>query len=221
MKILALETSGETFSIAINEDGKTVASLYYNCGHIHSEIIIPAIEKLIKDTKNTLYAIDKFAVSTGPGSFTGVRIGMAVTKTFAQALDKPIVAIDTLTILEKSFVVEKGIKVIPAIDALRNEVYVKDNSNKTGIGIKNINDFIRDLQKYKNKVFIIGNVAIIYKEKLSKSLGVNNVFLPYIMHTPKAITLAEMAYYSIETTHYSKVTPLYIRRSWAEEIKRN
>jgi tRNA threonylcarbamoyladenosine biosynthesis protein TsaB len=220
MKILAIETSGETFSIALNEDGKTVASLYYNCGHIHSEVIIPAIEKLIKDTKNTLYAIDKFAVSTGPGSFTGVRIGMTVAKTFAQALDKPIAAIDTLTILEKSFVVEKGIKIIPAIDALRNEVYVKDNLNKTGIGIKNINDFIEELQKYKNKILIIGNVAIIYKEKLFKNLGVNNLLLPHIIHTPKAGTLAEIAYYSMESTHYTKVTPLYIRRSWAEEIKR-
>jgi tRNA threonylcarbamoyladenosine biosynthesis protein TsaB len=221
MKILAIETSGETFSIALNEDGKTVACIYYNCGRIHSEAVIPAIEKLIKDTKNTLYAIDKFAVSTGPGSFTGVRIGITVTKTFAQALDKPIAAIDTLTILEKSFVVEKGIKIIPAIDALRNEVYIKDNSSKTGIGIKNINDFIVDLQKYKNRVSIIGNAAIIYKEKLSKGLGVNGVFLPYIMHTPKASTLAEMAYYSIKDTHYSKVNPLYIRRSWAEEIKTN
>jgi tRNA threonylcarbamoyladenosine biosynthesis protein TsaB len=220
MKILAVETSGKTFSIALNEDGKTIAYFYYDCGRIHSETIIPAIEKLIKDTKNTLDAIDKFAISTGPGSFTGIRIGMTVVKTFAQALNKPIAGVDTLAILESSFVWRKGIKIVPAIDALRNEVYVKDNFNKTGITIKNIDDFIKHLQKYKNKILIIGDVAINHKEKLSKSLGINSVFLPCFMHTPKAHTLAEMAYYSIKSVHYSKIQPLYIRRSWAEEIKK-
>lgn len=217
MKILAVETSGKTFSVTLNEDGRHAASFYYDCGRIHSEMIIPAVEKLLRDTGNVFQDIDKFAVSTGPGSFTGIRIGMTAIKTFAQILNKPVTAIDTLSILEKSFVELKGIKTVPAIDALRCEVYVKDDGK---IVIKNIDSFIKDLKKYKNKVLVIGDAAISYKEKLSKGLGKYSVSLPYIMHMPKAQTLAEMAYHSAKSMDYTKIKPFYIRRSWAEETNR-
>ncbi len=217
MKILAVETSGRTFSAALNDDGKHAASLYYDCGRIHSEIIIPSVEKLLRDTGNDFHDIDKFAVSTGPGSFTGIRVGMTAIKMFAQILNKPVAAVDTLSILEKSFVKIKGIKTVPAIDALRCEVYVKDRGK---IIIKNIDLFIKDLKKYKNKVLVIGDAAISYKEKLSKGLGRYSVSLPYIMHMPKAQMLAAMAYHSAKSMDYTKIKPLYIRHSWAEESSR-
>jgi tRNA threonylcarbamoyladenosine biosynthesis protein TsaB len=214
MKILAVESSGKTFSAAINEHGRTIASFYYDCGYIHSEIIIPVVERLLKDTGNTPQDIDKFAVSTGPGSFTGIRIGITAVKTFAQALNKSVIAVDTLSILEKSFAKTKEIKLVPAIDALRNEVYVKEGKK---IVIKNIDIFIKGLKKYKSRILIIGSAAISYKEKLCKEIGTYSVSLPYIMHMPKAQTLAEMACCSIKSTDYSKISPMYIRRSWAEE----
>jgi tRNA threonylcarbamoyladenosine biosynthesis protein TsaB len=217
MKILAVETSGRTFSVALNEDGRHAASFYYDCGRTHSEMIIPSVEKLLSDTGNVFHDIDKFAVSTGPGSFTGIRIGMTAIKTFAQILNKPIATVDTLSILEKSFVKIKGIKTVPAIDALRCEVYVKDGEK---IVIKNIDLFIKDLKKYKNKVLVIGDAAISYKEKLSKGLGRYSVSLPYTMHMPKAQMLAAMAYQSAKSVNYTKIKPLYIRRSWAEETGR-
>ncbi|BAG13986.1 tRNA (adenosine(37)-N6)-threonylcarbamoyltransferase complex dimerization subunit type 1 TsaB [Candidatus Endomicrobiellum trichonymphae] len=217
MKILAVESSGRTFSTALNEDGRHAASFYYDCGRIHSEMIIPSVERLLRDTGNVFQDIDKFAVSTGPGSFTGIRVGMIAIKTFAQILNKPIAAVDTLSILEKSFVEIKGIKTVPAIDALRCEVYVKDGGK---IVIKSIDLFIKDLKKYKNKVLVIGDAAISYKEKLSKGLGKYSVSLPYIMHMPKAQVLATMAYHSAKSTDYTKIKPLYIRRSWAEETSR-
>ena len=214
MKILAVETSGKTFSVALNEDGRSAASFYYDCGYIHSEMIVPSIERLLKDTGNTFQNIDKFAVSTGPGSFTGIRVGMTAVKTFAQILNKPVAAVDSLSILEKSFVEIKGVKTISAIDALRREVYIKDGEK---IIIKNIDLFVKDLKKYKNKILVIGNAAISYREKLCKGLGKYSVSLPYIMHMPKAQVLAAMAYRSLESTDYTKIKPLYIRRSWAEE----
>jgi len=214
MKTLALETSGKTFSLAINEHGRDIVYLYYDCGQIHSEIIIPAIERLLKDSGNNFQSIDQFAVSAGPGSFTGIRIGMTAIKTFAQALNKPIVAVDTLSILEKSLIKIKGIKLIPVVDALRNEVYVKDSKK---IVIKNIDLLIKELKKYKNKLLFIGNATISYREKLCKGLGAYSVSLPYTMHMPKANVLAQIAYRSLKSVDYSKISPLYIRRSWAEE----
>jgi tRNA threonylcarbamoyladenosine biosynthesis protein TsaB len=142
---------------------------------------------------------------------------MTAIKTFAQILNKPVASVDTLSILEKSFVKIKGIKTVPAIDALRCEVYVKDGKK---IVIKNIDMFIKDLKKYKNKVLVIGDAAISYKEKLSKGLGRYSVSLPYIMHMPKAQMLATIAYHSAKSMEHTKIKPLYIRRSWAEETIR-
>ncbi|MCA6070842.1 MAG: tRNA (adenosine(37)-N6)-threonylcarbamoyltransferase complex dimerization subunit type 1 TsaB [Endomicrobium sp.] len=217
MKILAVETSGKTCSIALSENEKIVASFYYDCGHIHSEILIPAVERLLKDTGNSFENIDKFAVSVGPGSFTGIRVGTTAVKTFAQILNKPIAAIDTLSILEKSFVEIKGIETIAAIDALKNEVYVKNDKE---IIIKNIDLFIKDLKKYKNKILVMGNAAIIYKEKFSKGLGKYSVSLPYNMHIPQSQTLAAIAYNNEKSVSYKEVQPLYIRRTRTEETKK-
>ncbi|MDR3330827.1 MAG: tRNA (adenosine(37)-N6)-threonylcarbamoyltransferase complex dimerization subunit type 1 TsaB [Endomicrobium sp.] len=217
MKILAIETSGKTFSTALNEDEKTVAAFYYEQKFTHSEMIIPAVERLLKDSGYTFENMDRFAVSIGPGSFTGIRLAISAIKTFAQILNKPVVAIDSLSILEKSFVKIKGIKIVAAIDALRNEIYIKENEK---IIIKNIDLFIKDLKKHKNKILVIGNATMIYRKKLTKGLGKQSVSLPYTMHMPKAQTLATLAYQA-KTTNYKNIQPLYIRRSWAEEIKKN
>lgn len=216
MKILAVETSGKTFSIALNEDGKTLASFYYDCGHIHSEMLVPAIERILKDTGFEYKDIDKFAVSTGPGSFTGIRVGMTAVKTFAQSLGKPVVSADTLTILEKSVISLKGIKTIAAIDALRDEIYVKSGKK---IILKHIDKFINENKKNKNKIIIIGNAALVYKEKLAKALGGLSVSLSAADHMPKASVLGELAY-ALKAGSFADAEPLYIRRSWAEESKK-
>jgi tRNA threonylcarbamoyladenosine biosynthesis protein TsaB len=213
MKILAVETSGKSFSVALNEDSKTLAYFVYDCGHIHSETLIPAIERILIDTGNSYQTIDKFAVSSGPGSFTGIRVGMTAVKTIAQTLNKPVVAIDSLSVLEESVSYLKGFKLSAAIDALRNEIYVK---SKKEIIIKNIDDFIDENKKYKNKTIVVGSAATVYKEKLEKALGKTSVCLPFSFNLPKASVLAEAAQY-IKGEEYSKIRPLYIRRSWAQE----
>jgi tRNA threonylcarbamoyladenosine biosynthesis protein TsaB len=216
MKILAVETSGKAFSAALNENTTTIASCYYEYGYIHSEMITPSIERLLRDTNNSIKDIDKFAVSAGPGSFTGIRVGMTAIKTFAQILDKPAIAIDSLTILENSVTKTKGTKIIGAIDALRNEVYVK---HKNKIIIKDVDQFIKDLKKYKTKVIIIGNATEIYREKFIKNFSKYSILLPHTMNMPKAEVLAYLAY-NTPNSSYSDIKPLYIRRSWAEEIKK-
>jgi tRNA threonylcarbamoyladenosine biosynthesis protein TsaB len=216
MKILAVETSGKTFSVALNENAITIASCYYEYGHIHSEMIIPSIERLLKDTNNSIENIDKFAVSAGPGSFTGIRVGMTAVKTFAQILNKPAIAIDSLTILENSVIETKGIKTVAAIDALRNEVYTK---YKNEIIIKDVDLFIKDLKKYKNKILIIGNTVEIYRKKFGNELGKYSVSLPHTVNMPKAEVLASLAC-NLPDLSYKDIKPLYIRRSWAEETNK-
>ncbi|MDR0401876.1 MAG: tRNA (adenosine(37)-N6)-threonylcarbamoyltransferase complex dimerization subunit type 1 TsaB [Endomicrobium sp.] len=214
MKILAIETSGEIFNFALNECEKNIASIYYNRKNTCSEIIITAIEKLLIDTKNTFQNIDKFAISIGPGSFTGIRVGMTAVKMLSQILNKPIVPIDTLSILERPFVKIKGIKVIPMIMASKNEIYIKNNKK---IIIKNIDLFIKSIKKYKNKLLLIGNAAIFYRKKIIKNFGVNSVAISYNIHTPQACLLAEIAYKSLGSTNYSKINPLYTHNTFFKQ----
>ncbi|MCL2335764.1 MAG: tRNA (adenosine(37)-N6)-threonylcarbamoyltransferase complex dimerization subunit type 1 TsaB [Endomicrobia bacterium] len=215
MKILAVETSGKTFSIALNDCGKTVAEFFYDCGHIHSEMVVPLVEKILKDTGSSYENIDKFAVCAGPGSFTGIRVAMTAVKTFAQVLNKPVVVTDTLTLLEKAVEI-KGLKVVGAVDALRDEVYVKSGGKAV---IKSIDTFCKSLSKHKNKVLVVGNAAIAYKTKISKALGAYAVSLPESFHYPKASVLASLAQ-NMKGVNFDKIEPLYIRRSWAEEAKK-
>ncbi len=212
MKILAVESSGATLSIAVSENSDIVIEYFYNAGKIHSDVLVPLIEKIIKDAKWELKDIDKFAVSCGPGSFTGIRIAMATIKTLAQALNKPVVSVDTLEILKAQLNI-KGIKTVPAIDALRNEVYMKEKNN---IVIVPIELFVKKLKKYKNNVLIIGNAVNVYNKILSKELGKFSVSLQVSLLFPKAQTLALMAE-KMEGLSYKDIEPFYGRKSWAEE----
>ena len=212
MKILAIESSGSSLSIAISENSNVLTEYFYNAGKIHSDVLVPLTEKIIKDAKWELKDIDKFAVSCGPGSFTGIRVAMSVIKTLAQTLNRPVVSVDTLEILKNQLNI-KNVKIVPAIDALRNEVYVKDGKN---IVIVPIEKFVKKLKKYKNETIIIGNAVFAYSKLLSKELGKNSVSLQSNLHFPKASTLALMAE-NIEGTSFKNVEPIYGRKSWAEE----
>ena len=212
MKILAVESSGSSLSIAISENSNIVTEYFYNAGKIHSDVLVPLAEKIVKGAKWELKDIDKFAVSCGPGSFTGIRVAMSVIKTLAQTLNKPVVSIDTLEILKNQLNI-KNIKIVPATDALRNEVYVKE---KEKIVIVPIETFVKKLKKYKDKIIIIGNAVTAYNKILSKELGKSSVSLQPNLHFPKASTLALMAE-TVEGTSFKNVEPVYGRKSWAEE----
>ena len=214
MKILAIETSGETLSVAISNNLTIVAKHFYNAGKIHSDVIIPLINKTLKDVNWNIKDIDKLALSCGPGSFTGIRVSMAVIKTLAQTSNKPVVCIDTLSVLENQLKL-KDVKVVAAIDALRNEVYTKQ---KNEVVIVPINTFVKKYKKYKNKIFIIGNASMVYSQLITKEFGKQSVSVPQTLNYPQASTLCLMAH-NIDGVSFKKIEPLYIRKSWAEEKK--
>ncbi|GAB1401977.1 tRNA (adenosine(37)-N6)-threonylcarbamoyltransferase complex dimerization subunit type 1 TsaB [Elusimicrobiota bacterium] len=212
MKILAIESSGLSLSVAVGENSKVILEYFFNAGLIHSETLIPTIEKMLNELNWKIKDIDKFAVSSGPGSFTGIRVGMTVVKTLAQSLNKPVVCFDCLSILEENIKIPK-IKIVPAIDALRNEVFIKQNKT---VVIMPVEKFIEKNKKYKNKIIIVGNAVTAHKKILSKHLGSLAVSLPDKFHFPTASTLVLMAEH-IKGTSFKDVEPLYVRKSWAEE----
>lgn len=96
MRILSIDTSGSAASCALLEDENPIAEFYTNAKLTHSQTIMPMVDSLFKCSHSKLEDVDLFAVATGPGSFTGLRIGVAAVKGMAQVLEKPCCAISTL-----------------------------------------------------------------------------------------------------------------------------
>lgn len=122
MNILAIETSSKAASCAYSSGGKLIGEFYLNAGLTHSQTIMPMVYSMLSTLNAELSQVDVFAVSVGPGSFTGLRIGIAAVKGMAMAADKPCAAVSTLHCLVLNMRSFAGY-VIPVLDARRDQVY--------------------------------------------------------------------------------------------------
>lgn len=122
MKILALDTSTNYLSIAIVDGCKTVAKLHKKADMMHSTLLVPMIDRLLKKASLKLSDIGCFAIGIGPGSFTGLRIGVATVKGLAYSTKKPIVAVPTFDAIAENAKEFKGV-ICPVLDARKNKVY--------------------------------------------------------------------------------------------------
>ena len=122
MLILAFETSAKAGSVALLEDGKLLGESYQNTGLTHSQTVMPMAESLIKSCGYTPQDIGAVAVAAGPGSFTGVRIGVAAAKGFAWGAELPCYGVSTLESMALQLGAWEG-TVVCAMDARRNQVY--------------------------------------------------------------------------------------------------
>ena len=122
MRILALETSARACSTAVTEDGCLVASAFQCTGLTHSRTLMPMVEAMLKNAGLTVAEMDAIAVANGPGSFTGIRIGVAAAKGLAFAADKPVVGVSTLEAMARNAAGSDGL-IVCAMDARRQQVY--------------------------------------------------------------------------------------------------
>lgn len=122
MKILSLECSATPCSAAIIEDGKILASEFVNVGLTHSQILMPMAEKVAEKANLSLKDVDGFAISAGPGSFTGIRIGISAVKGLAAPTKKPCVAVSTLLSMAYNYI-DTDCIVCAVMDARCNQVY--------------------------------------------------------------------------------------------------
>ena len=122
MKILALETSATAASAAVCEDEGLIAQSFQRTGLTHSATLMPMVESMLKNAGMTLQEMDLIAVAAGPGSFTGLRIGVSAAKGLAWSLDKPCVGVSTLEAMAWQLVGMEGV-ICAAMDARRQQVY--------------------------------------------------------------------------------------------------
>ena len=212
MLILGIDTSTKicTCSIFDSENG-VIAETSLSVKKNHSNIVMPIIDNLFKISDLNINDIDKIAVAIGPGSFTGVRIALGIAKGLAMALNKPLIAINELDILEAIASGNEN-EIIPLIDARKERVYYKYQN-------KYVDDYLINLISNfdKNKKYIfVGDGAINYKNILKDNLGENAIILPMYNTFPRASVLCELALNKEEANIYT-LEPEYISKSRAEK----
>jgi len=212
MLILGIDTSTKicTCSIFDSENG-VIAETSLSVKKNHSNIVMPIIDNLFKISDLTINDIDKIAVAIGPGSFTGVRIALGIAKGLAMALNKPLIAVNELDILEAIASGNEN-EIIPLIDARKERVYYKYQN-------KYVDDYLINLISNfdKNKKYIfVGDGAINYKNILKDNLGDNAIVLPMYNAFPRASILCELVLNKEEANIYT-LEPEYISKSRAEK----
>jgi len=212
MLILGIDTSTKicTCSIFDSENG-VIAETSLSVKKNHSNIVMPIIDNLFKISDLTINDIDKIAVAIGPGSFTGVRIALGIAKGLAMALNKPLIAVNELDILEAIASGNEN-EIIPLIDARKERVYYKYQNTYIDDYLINL---ISSFDKNKKYVFV-GDGATNYENILKDNLGDNAIILPMYNAFPRASILCELALNKEEANIYT-LEPEYISKSRAEK----
>ena len=210
--ILNIETATKNCSISLAKDGVTIlCKEIAEQGYSHAEKLHVFIEEILKETNVNFQQIKAIAVSKGPGSYTGLRIGVSTAKGLCYALGVPLISIDTLQILAKQVTVQNGF-IVPMIDARRMEVYsAVFNSNH--IKILEVQAEVLTDKSYSDiteTIYFIGDC----QEKCQTVLTKNNFhFLPQIVF-PSAKDMSALSYEKFKQNHFEDVAyfePFYLK----------
>ena len=221
MKILAIDSTAIVASVALCEDEKLIALYTVNNGNTHSETLLPMVESILKEAKITSADIDLFAVSNGPGSFTGVRIGCATVKGLAFGRSVPCAEVSTLEALAYNLKVSDGI-ICPVMNARRNQVYNAlfrfDGDNLIRLCPDRavaISELAEEL-KGEEKIYLSGDGADITSPFIPKEkLGFTHPVMTY-QNAYSVAMCALSSYRSGKYTTDKDLTPTYLRPSQAE-----
>ncbi|MEK6265904.1 MAG: tRNA (adenosine(37)-N6)-threonylcarbamoyltransferase complex dimerization subunit type 1 TsaB [Clostridium sp.] len=224
MRILSLDSATESATCAILDDSTVLSEITFNCKKQHAELLLPIIHELLKNTGISISDIDGFVASKGPGSFTGLRIGLATIKGLCQGSNKPFVTVSTLDSLAYNLAYTDGI-ICPILDALRDNVYTalytfNDNKLNRISDYMNVSldDLINILKEKNCTTSFVGDGALKFKERLLSQLP-NANYAPSHLNLAKASSLGELGLKlllsGIEDDIYSSV-PMYLRKPQAE-----
>ena len=229
MKILGLDSSGLVASAAIVEDGILLAEYTTNYKKTHSQTLLPMLDEIRKMIDLNLAEVDAIAIASGPGSFTGLRIGAATAKGLGLALDKPLVEVPTLEGLAYNLCGCKQL-VCPLMDARRNQVYtgiyefIKEKQEYE-LGIVesqcavDITEMISKLNELDREVIFLGDGVPVYQKVLEEQLRVPYSFAPANNNRQRAASIAALGaiyYKEGKTVSAAAHQPEYLRKSQAE-----
>ena len=224
MKILAIETSAKSVSAAVVENGVPLASAYQNMGLTHSRTLMPLVDGMLSAAGLRVQDMDLLAAANGPGSFTGLRIGVSALKGLAWALEKPCCGVSTLAAMARNLAHMEGL-IICAMDARRNQVYnalflahdgvLTRQCPDRAIGLAELAEEIKNRPEPK---FVVGDGAgLCYNHLLAQDVPCRMAPPQLVMQNAVGVALAaeEMAAAGQVTTARDLV-PVYLRLSQAE-----
>ena len=222
MKILALDSTADVGTVALCEDKKIIAQITVNTGNTHSETLLPSVESVLQLSGVQISDVDLFACSTGPGSFTGVRIGVATIKGLAYGKNKTCASISTLEALAHNLEGFDGI-LCPVMNARRSQVYNALFECRGGKITRlcpdraiSIEDLDKELSQIDDKIYLCGDGYSITQANL-KVTKIEDV--PYQLRLANAYSVAICAiekYERGELVTDTKLVPIYLRPSQAE-----
>jgi len=227
MKILAFDTSNQPMSVAVVEDEKILMEQIINIKRNHSVQLMPAIDEALKQVKLTIEDIDRIAVASGPGSYTGLRIAITIAKSLAWAKDIELVGVSSLKVVAGNrFDENTGEMIIPIFDARRQNIYTGLYTRKSnGELIKVMEEVhiaaeqwaeILAQKEWRSPLTLIGADAPEFFEIFEEQLGKQVRLARPEQHLPRASVLALLAQKE-EATPVHSFTPTYLKLAEAEE----
>lgn len=228
MKILSLDTASRSCSVAVVDDETVIAELTVNHGRTHTEVLMGMIQRALGMGDLSISDVDGFAATIGPGSFTGLRIGLSSVKGLAVATKKPLVGVSTLEAL--AYGVSFSQKLIcPMLDARRGEVYTAGYrfEGHNIITVFEPRAIAPDLavENIKEPCILVGDGALKYKDVFVDKIGLLIMFASPAHNFIRASNVASLAMPRFEkkdTDDVDRLVPFYIRKSDAEKhIKLN
>lgn len=221
MKILSIDTSSNLCSVALLEDNQTIEELVIDDNKTHSQNLMPLIQNLFVKSNIGLSQIDLIACNKGPGSFTGIRIGIATAKAIAEVANIPVIGISSLDCLAYNVKNAPGI-ICSLIDANNNQVYCGIFDNNYNL----INEYIADdisnvtltLNNYKDITFV-GTGSVNYKDILTSAYSTAKFSTNNNQHSANIGKCAFEKFKNGYTETADTILPMYLRKSQAERMK--
>ena len=225
MKILAVDTSSKICAVAILEENNVIDEIKLDNGKTHSENLMPIIKEVLEKNNLTLKDINLIAVSVGPGSFTGIRIGIATIKPMAEVYNLPVASVTSLETLARNVETEDTeVTIISLIDARNNQVYAGFFNNEYNLKEKEVAEDIAEIlkkaEKYQ-KIIFVGDGAILHKEKIEENLKDKEISFSKC-NEQTAINTGKIGYKKYlekDLKNADTILPIYLRKSQAERLK--
>lgn len=229
MKILGIESAALVASVAILDEDITIAEYTTNFKKTHSETLLPMLDEIIKMTGIDCSELSAIAVSGGPGSFTGLRIGAACAKGLGLALDLPLIHVPTLDAMALNIYSSDAI-IVPIMDARRNQVYTgiyKNDCNleiikeSMAVAIDELFEILRDLDNKKEikKIIFLGDGVPVFREYIDKNLEIAHDFASANLNRQRASNIAMLGlkmFKEGKSLLSDDMRPEYLRKSQAE-----
>lgn len=223
MKLICLDTCTRALSVAAMQDGALVSAMWHRAQVNHSVLLMPMLSQMLETLGWDAKDVDFWAAVSGPGSFTGVRIGVSSVRALAHGWKKPVVSVNTLEALAMSFPMERAL-VVPLLDARRDQVYAAAYDMTSGFPKEvmppcaaSLDDFLKRLPK-QAAIRFVGDGATAHEETLSAIP--NAVVTPEYLQFPMASAAAPLAQKRAlegEICKYDELEPIYLRDSQAEQ----